>query len=289
MEELWINKYRVENLKDFIGNSNQIAKIKDWLLNINNFKSKALIISGVHGIGKSLTVNLILKELNYLTKIIYPNEIKDHRILDDFNDYYNHANSIYSKINFDNHIKKDLVLVFEETENISLTSEKKYIMDIFKDNNKLKAFPLIFISNNQHSKLLNDLKKNCDEIRFECPSLEELYVLINKICLLEKIKDYDTKSKNKININTRISYDLDFDKNKQNVLTLIQNNKKIIVCKYLYFGIYHKDTKLWIWSNSIPGVNKKNIKQINDIKKKYYLFENNNNVNIMFINTWNRV
>ena len=101
--------------------------------------------------------------------------------------------------------------------------------------------------------------------------------------ILEKIKDYDTKSKNKININTRISYDLDFDKNKQNVLTLIQNNKKIIVCKYLYFGIYHKDTKLWIWSNSIPGVNKQNIRQINDIKKKYYLFENNNNVNIMFL------
>ena len=201
MEKLWVNKYRVESLTDIIGNSSQIIKIKNWLLNINKFKSKAIIISGVHGIGKSLTVNLILKELNYLTKIIYPNEIKDHRILDDFNDYYNHANSIYSKINFDNHIKKDLVLVFEETENISLTSEKKYIMDIFKDNNKLKAFPLIFISNNQHSKLLNDLKKNCDEIRFECPSLEELYVLINKICLLEKIK-----IKNIITMNALINF-----------------------------------------------------------------------------------
>jgi len=60
-------------------------------------------------------------------------------------------------------------------------------MEIFKENNKQKAFPLIFISNNQHSKLLNDLKKNCEEIKFEYPSNEELYILINKICINENI------------------------------------------------------------------------------------------------------
>ena len=57
------------------------------MLNINNYKSRAIIISGVHGIGKSLTIKLLLDELNYLPRIIYPNEIKDHRIFDDFNDF----------------------------------------------------------------------------------------------------------------------------------------------------------------------------------------------------------
>ena len=188
MENIWINKYRSKTLNDIIGNKEQIFKIKNWLININNYKSRAIIVSGVHGIGKSLTMKLLLDELNYLSRIIYPNEIKDHRIFDDFNDYYNHKNSIYSKINFTDNKNKNLVLIFEETENITLTSEKKYIMDIFKENNKLKAFPLIFISNNQHSKLLNDLKKNCDEVKFECPTLNELYELINKICINENIK-----------------------------------------------------------------------------------------------------
>ena len=49
---------------------------------------------------KSLTIKLLLSELNYLIRIIHPNEIKDHRIYDDFNDYYNFTNSIYNKINF---------------------------------------------------------------------------------------------------------------------------------------------------------------------------------------------
>jgi replication factor C subunit 1 len=198
MENLWINKYRSKSLNDIIGNKEQIIKIKSWLININNYKSCAIIVSGVHGIGKSLTIKLLLDELNYLPRIIYPNEIKDHRIFDDFNDYYNHKNSIYSKINFTDDKNKNLVLIFEETENITLTSEKKYIMDIFKENNKLKAFPLIFISNNQHSKLLNDLKKNCEEVKFICPTLNELYQLINKICFQENIKIKDNHIMNEL-------------------------------------------------------------------------------------------
>ena len=162
MNKLWVNKYRPKYLNEVIGHKDQIIKIKEWIINLNTSKNQAIIISGSHGIGKSLTIKLIFEELNYLIRIIYPNEIKDHRIFDDFNDYYNHNNSIHSKINFKNTNKKQLVLIFEETENITLTSEKKYIMDIFKENNKKKCFPLIFISNNQHSKLLNDheRKKN---------------------------------------------------------------------------------------------------------------------------------
>ena len=188
MNKLWVNKYRPKYLNEVIGHKEQIKQIKQWIINLNSSKNQAIIISGIHGIGKSLTVKLIFEELNYLIRIIYPNEIKDHRIFDDFNDYYNHKNSIHSKINFKNDNKKQLVLIFEETENITLTSEKKYIMDIFKENNKKKCFPLIFISNNQHSKLLNDLKKNCDEIQFNSPSKLDFFKLIKSICNEEKIK-----------------------------------------------------------------------------------------------------
>ncbi len=191
MDKLWVNKYRPKYLNEVIGHKEQIDKIKKWILNLNSNKNQAIIISGIHGIGKSLTVKLIFEELNYLIRIIYPNEIKDHRIFDDFNDYYNHKNSIHSKINFKNENKKQLVLIFEETENITLTSEKKYIMDIFKENNKKKCFPLIFISNNQHSKLLNDLKKNCDEIHFNSPTKVEFMKLIKYICAKEKINIVD--------------------------------------------------------------------------------------------------
>jgi hypothetical protein len=185
--DLWINKYKPSSLNKIIGNSAQIENFKEWITNLNNNKSQGIIISGNQGLGKTLTIKLILNELKFIPRIINPNEIKDHRILDDFNDYYNFVNSVYSKINFNDNKNKKIALIFDETENITLTSEKKYVMDIYKNNNKLKSFPLIFISNNQHSKLLNDLKKGCKEILFTNPTNIELKQLIKNISISEKI------------------------------------------------------------------------------------------------------
>jgi DNA polymerase III delta prime subunit len=185
--DLWINKYCPKNINQVIGNSQQIKTFNNWISSINSHKNQSIIISGNQGIGKTLIIKLILEEHNYIVKIINPNEIKDHRCYDDLNDYYNFVNSIYSKINFNNNKNKKIALVFDETENITLTSEKKYIMDIYKENNKNKNFPLIFISNNQHSKLLYDLKKGCNEIVFNQPTINELIKLINNICNNENI------------------------------------------------------------------------------------------------------
>ena len=189
MESQWINKYRPKQLNQIIGHKNQINKFKDWLVNIKTKpKNNALIITGNHGIGKTLTVRLILEEAGYLVRIINPNEIKDLRNLEDIEEYYNQNNSILSKLNLYKNKNNKIALIFDETENISLTSEKKYIMDIYKENNKTNSFPLIFISNNQHSKLLNDLKKNCEEIRFFSPFTSEIKNLIKIICNNENFK-----------------------------------------------------------------------------------------------------
>jgi len=185
--DLWVNKYKPTSVSQIIGNESQISDFKSWLENLSTCKNQGVVISGNQGLGKTLTIKLLLEECGYIPRIINPNEIKDHRIYDDFNDYYNFVNSIYSKIQFCEKKNKKIALIFDETENITLTSEKKYVMEIYKENNKLKSFPLIFISNNQHSKLLNDLKKGCHEITFKNPSLTELKTLVKKICQKEKL------------------------------------------------------------------------------------------------------
>ncbi len=185
--DLWVNKYKPTSVNQIIGNQTQITNFKSWLENLSSSKNQGIVISGNQGLGKTLTIRLLLEECGYIPRIINPNEIKDHRIYDDFNDYYNFVNSIYSKIQFADNKNKKIALIFDETENITLTSEKKYVMEIYKENNKSKSFPLIFISNNQHSKLLNDLKKGCHEIVFSNPTITELKTLVKKICLKEKI------------------------------------------------------------------------------------------------------
>ena len=191
-DKLWINKYTPRKLSDIIGNVEQIEQFNECLHKLNNKKSKGIIISGNQGLGKTLTIRLLLEKAGYIVKIINPNEIKEHRNFDDFNDYYNFINSIYSKIQFNKQpdINKNppkLALIFNKIENITLQGEKKYIMEIYKYNNKIKAFPIIFISNNKHSKLLNALKKTCEEIVFKIPEMNEIENLIKKISLNENV------------------------------------------------------------------------------------------------------
>ena len=254
MDSLWINKYRPTNLNQIIGHKLQIKKFIEWVNTLKNkTKNNAIIISGNHGIGKTLTIQLILEKMGYITRIINPNEIKDFRNLDDFDEYYNQQNSILSKLNFYKDKNNKIAIIFDETENISLTSEKKYIMDIFKENNKTNSFPLIFISNNQHSKLLNDLKKNCEELKFYSPSSFEIKELINTIIknenlkiknseeLLDKIinfSQYDIKRL--INILQELSYHYDEITDIKQLDTFFEKSRQ----KNIDIGLYEATEKI---------------------------------------------
>jgi len=94
---------------------------------------------------------------------------------------------------------------------------------------------------------------------------------------IDTIKNQKNKEINKI-LNVKLSYTIFFENNK--LILLNENNDKILVSEYIFFGVYQPDKKLYIWSNSIPGVNKNQIKNIKDIKNKYFLFKNNNNEKI---------
>jgi hypothetical protein len=103
---------------------------------------------------------------------------------------------------------------------------------------------------------------------------------------MDIIKKIETNKKNKINeinkiLNININYTITFEDDK--LILLDDSGKKILVSDFIFFGIYQNDKKYWVWSNSIPGISKKQIKIIKDIKNKSYLFESDKNKNIQFI------
>jgi hypothetical protein len=103
--------------------------------------------------------------------------------------------------------------------------------------------------------------------------------------LLDKIiKKYEQKNKEiKKILDPNKKYLIDFHKTgKTKQICFNENNKKIIVGDYTFYGIYQSQTKLWIWASSIPGIDKSNIKKINLIKKLNHLFESDNNEKISF-------
>ena len=103
---------------------------------------------------------------------------------------------------------------------------------------------------------------------------------------MDIIKKIETNKKNKNNeinkiLNININYTITFEDDK--LILLDDTGKKILVSDFIFFGIYQNDKKYWVWSNSIPGISKKQIKIMKDIKNKSYLFENEKNKNVQFI------
>lgn len=185
MSDLWINKYQPNKLNQLIGKNHAILEISKWLNNLKNSKIQTLIVSGHHGVGKSILVKLILDKFNYQSLVINQNDIKEYRNKDSLKDILNckHSENI-NNITFN----KRLALIFDGAESITLSSEKKYIMEIFKENNKTKVFPLIFITNLHHNKIINDIKKQALYVEINFPEKNEVMSILSYISKKEKIK-----------------------------------------------------------------------------------------------------
>lgn len=188
------HKYFPTDIADIISNKNNIKILDNWIKNFKNNKYSSAIISGNIGIGKTIITKMILNKNNYIVKIINSNTLKSYKTNDDLKDFYDFQYSVTALNNSD----KKIALIFDSTEDISLISEKKYILDIHKYNNKKKMFPLLFITSNRHSKLLYELKKDSDILIFIPPTQGQLYNYTKKILISENINVYTDKIINDI-------------------------------------------------------------------------------------------
>ena len=197
---LWTEKYKPTSINDIIGNKKEISTLKQWLLDfynnsddnyeLNNKKNKknsSVVISGGHGVGKNMIIDLLLKEIGYKQKNIYSTNLKNKNIVNEIIQSCTNINNLISN----NKIIRYAVII-NNTENITITSEKDNLLDLYKQNKEKMYFPLIFISNLQHSKLLNNLKKISLNITISYPSTLLMKTYIQSICRKEQITFSDS-------------------------------------------------------------------------------------------------
>ena len=96
--------------------------------------------------------------------------------------------------------------------------------------------------------------------------------------LLEKIKKNSKTKFDKIKkkLNIKKNYTIIFDNiNKEPKLFLIENKKIKLIGDFHFYGIYNKNTEIWTLSNVIPDVLLNQIKYIEEIRSKSFIFEKN--------------
>ncbi|NPD87285.1 MAG: replication factor C large subunit [Asgard group archaeon] len=61
----WVEKYRPETYKDFVGNKEEVRKLENWLKTWNQQRKKAALLAGPAGVGKTSVVYYLIKKYNY--------------------------------------------------------------------------------------------------------------------------------------------------------------------------------------------------------------------------------
>jgi replication factor C subunit 1 len=202
---LWINKYKPKKISDVVGNSNEVYKIIYWLKKwykknnegnkLNNHNS--IIVSGSRGIGKTSSIKLILNELNFKPLFLYSNNLKNKKVIEKIVKSNTKHKNVYNSMT-KNKIKR-FVLVIDDAETITLSSEKASLIELFKKNKKEKIFPIIFLTSFHYSKLITEIKKQgCLEIKYNQLTNLDLKKLITKIYKKENIIINDNDIINKI-------------------------------------------------------------------------------------------
>lgn len=205
----WVNKYKPKKYSDLTTNLTAINTIRNWLINydkkkkqlfkmrainkqkkIKNFKgienfTSCILVTGGHGVGKSLSIELILKEFNYNVHTIDINTVKSNKKVEDLINKIMVSSNVLSIINGTD--VQTNVIVIDEIEAISSNVEKKFITTLQKLNDQNLYCPIIFIGNNQHHKLISDLKKVCTEIKFWSPYPSEMKKILIRIANMEHI------------------------------------------------------------------------------------------------------
>ena len=163
-----------------------------------------IVITGNHGVGKTCLINAILNSLGFAIQIVNFGKIKTNKNIKEIIENIMNSSDILSMI--DGKQKSKIAIVIDELEAITSTMSKNCILALLKNNEENWLFPTIFISNNQHNKLLSDIKKNSYEVRIFPPKDSNLLYLLTKIANKENINIYGLKSDNRAVANQIIEH-----------------------------------------------------------------------------------
>jgi DNA polymerase III delta prime subunit len=170
---------------DTILDDNEDILYNQPFINKSTGPKSCLLITGTHGVGKTVCVHAILNELDYKIQIINFSKITTGKNIKDMIERMTNSSNIVMLMNGNKHNKN--VIVIDEMESLTSLTEKSCISTLIKTNESNWFCPIILISNNQHNKLLSDIKKNSIELRFWPPFPNEMLIILKKITEKEQI------------------------------------------------------------------------------------------------------
>lgn len=163
----------------------EITEVVITKKNNNTMLKSCLLVSGSHGCGKTSTVYSILNSLKYKIYNIDNSKINLLTNIKNFIETTIFGKNINTNIHNNENEKK--ILVIDNVEYITSTNEKNFIEALIKYNDVNWVFPIIFISNNKHNKIIQTINKFSFEVDIPQPTIDIISDIAYKVAYKEKI------------------------------------------------------------------------------------------------------
>ena len=193
-EQLWTEKYRPTNLNNIIGNTGQVAEVREWfdkyLLNDPTNK-RALLFTGCPGTSKTSVAYAIFNEYKFRVIEFNASDVRNKKQIKENMDNILYTMKLIGSV--------PIGIIMDEIDGISTgdkggLSELLKIINPSKGTTRIKIPPIICICNDKSSKKMEELRKSCKEIRFDKPEINVLVQVIANVCKLEGLKIADQYS-----------------------------------------------------------------------------------------------
>jgi len=169
-------RYKPTDINGIIGNKKNVDAIQQWISNWTPLnKKKCLLISGNSGIGKTLSIELILKELKYSIVDLNSDDERDKEyIKSKIKPMLQVVKTVFGKKN---------ALVVNDLDCLSDHGFISALIDCIKET----KIPIICTCNDRYNQAFKTFATYCEDIKFRNPSTNEIYSFINPIYKKEKI------------------------------------------------------------------------------------------------------
>lgn len=177
------HKYKPENLENIIGNKTCINSIQSWFENWyplkTNTKDVCALLSGPNGIGKTITIELLIKKYNLHPISLNPDEKADKEHI---------VNVILPSIQRQKSItNKQNILVIHD---IDCYDDYGFISSVVNCMKETKI-PVIATCNNRYDQSLKPLIGYCLDIKFQKPNATDIVKFVKPILKKETISMSD--------------------------------------------------------------------------------------------------
>ena len=178
MGKPFVRKYMPSKISEVIGQEEKIKLVENFVKFFETQKKKAILIHGLAGCGKTCCVYALASELGLEVIELNASDLRNKEQINSIVGAASKQQSLFFK---------GKIILIDELDGIAGRKDYGGIPALIKliENS---AFPIIITANNPFENKFSSLRRKCELLQFDELSIEDVYKILENICLKENIK-----------------------------------------------------------------------------------------------------